>query len=479
MREPNASVPHIGVVGGGVSGLATAYFLHQLCPRARLSVWESAARVGGALHTQWEGGYCVEGGADMFITTPPWALELCRRLGVELVGTDPHGGGAYVVHQGRLVPVPQGFAVMVPSRIGPLLRTPLLSWRGKLRLLAEPFIPPRFDLQDESMASFATRRLGREVFQRLVQPLVSGIYAADAQELSMQAALGRFVQMERTWGSLTAAWWHSGDRRRQEQHSRGARYGLFVAPRQGMSALVERLAQSLPAGTIHLECPVRRIRPEGASWQVQAGDNTVTVDALVLALPAWRAAELVQDWDAELSALLGQIHYGSAAVVCLALDWHALEPKPQGFGFVVPEVERRSILAASFSSLKFPHRAPPGGLLLRVFIGGRHLQHVLEQSDQQLVHTAWKEVQCLYRWQTRPQWARVFRWTKAMAHYRVGHVELVRQIRRRLVRWPSLALVGNAYDGVGVPYCVHGARQAAARLLDHLAKGHFPSAARG
>ncbi len=470
--------PVVGIVGGGVSGLATAYYLRQRLPAARIHLWEASSRLGGALYTQWIDGYCVEGGADMFITNVPWAVELCRRLDVELVGTNPEHRGAFVVHRGRVVPIPEGFAVMMPTRLWPLLTTPLLSWRGKLRLLAEPLVPPRWDRRDESLADFAVRRMGREAFEHLVQPLVAGIYAADARRLSMQAALGRFVQMERRYGSLGAAWWHSRtgpSRSRANGSGSGARYGLFVAPRQGMEQLVHRLAEQLPQDAIHRQSPVAEVKRCGKGWRVlcqtgnQASPTATEVDALVLAVPAHRAAGLLRHHDAELAGLLDRIPYGSAAVVCFAVRLEQLPEPPRGFGFVVPEVEQRQVLAVSFSSVKFPHRAPPGGLLVRVFIGGERLQPLLEHSDERLQQIAWDEVSQLCGWSAKPLWHRVFRWPRAMAQYHVGHLELVRQIRHRLKAQPRLALVGNAYDGVGVPFCIRGAQQAAAQLAQELA----------
>ncbi len=474
--------PVVGIVGGGVSGLAAAYYLRQHAPGLRVRLWEASGRIGGALRTDWIDGYCVEGGADMFITNVPWAVELCRRLGVELVGTNPERRGAYVVHRGQVVPIPEGFTVMLPTRIGPLLSTPLLSWRGKLRLLAEPLVPPRMDKSDESLADFAVRRMGREAFQRLVQPLVAGIYAADARRLSMQAALGRFVEMERRYGSLGAAWWHG--RRKQAARGKngsgsGARYGLFVAPRRGMQHLAQRLREELPEHAVQLGTAAVGLRRQGSCWRVElrrrepaAGEDrhfSETVDALVLAVPAYRAAELLAAEDEGLSRLLSQIPYGSAAVVCFAVRRDQLGGEPQGFGFVVPEVEERRILAVSFSSVKFPHRAPPDGLLVRVFIGGERLQPLLECSDGQLQQAAWEEVSQLCGWSASPLWHRVYRWPRAMAQYHVGHLELVRRIRHRLREHPTLALVGNAYDGVGVPFCIRGAQQAAQRLAGHLA----------
>ncbi len=460
----------VGVVGGGISGLSAAYFLHRQLPQAQVVLWEASARLGGALHTQRVEGYCVEAGADMFITVPPWAVELCKELGVELVGTNPQGQGAYVVHRGQVVAVPEGFAVMMPTRVLPLLSTPLLSWKGKLRLLAEPLIPPRQEMSDESLASFAIRRLGQEAFERLVQPLVAGIYAADARRLSMQAALGRFVQMERRWGSLAAAWWHT-QRDSFLGRAAGARYGLFVAPRKGMSGLIQHLADALPPDSVQLNAPVLQIRPYESGWQVQLPNQQHQVDALVLALPAWQAARLVKPWAGKLAQLLQSIPYGSAAVVCAAVEEQHLEQKPRGFGFVVPECEGRRILAASFSSVKFPHRAPQGGLLVRIFIGGSRLEHLLELPDDQLAQVAWDEVASLCRWKVQPRWIRVYRWDRAMAQYHVGHLERVHQIRQELARWPRLALAGNAYEGVGVPYCIHSAQQAAQRLAQAL-QGH-------
>lgn len=464
---------HVVVLGGGISGLAAAHRLVELAPSARITLLEAGPRLGGVLQTDRRNGFLVERSADNFITNVPWGIDLCRRVGLgdELLGTDAARRKAYVVCRGKLEAVPEGFVLMSPGRMWPLVASPILSLFGKLRLAWEYFVSPRAERDDESLASFARRRFGDEVYERLVQPLVGGIYTADPEKLSMAAALPRFAAMEREHGSLIRAMQQKSADDAEHAHTSGARYGMFVAPRDGMDSLIGALAMRLPAGAIYLNHPATGLaRLPNGGWRVESSGATreFAADAVIVALPAPRAAELVSETSAELRAELAAIPYAGTSIVVSAYRRSQVTHPLDGFGFVVPAVEGRRILAASFSSLKFPGRAPDDCVLVRTFVGGALQPDLAQLPDAPLKRLVAEELAGLIGSQGEPLWSEVYRWPAAMPQYHVGHVERVARIRALAAALPGLELCGNAYDGVGVPTCIHGAEEAAARVIAFL-----------
>ena len=460
----DSDAPRIAIIGGGISGLAAAHRLTELAPQARVTLFEAADRLGGVLETERNEGYLLELSADNFITNVPWGIELCRRVGLgdDLLTTRESQRRAFVVRNRRLLPVPVGFQLLAPAQLWPVVRSPLLSWRGKLRVLGELLVPRRKSAGDESLASFARRRLGREAFERLVQPLVAGIYTADAERLSMAAALPRFVEMERRWGSLIRAAWNS---RSNADGSSGARYGLFVAPRDGMNSLVRAIAKRLPDGCIRTSTAVTGITAAEGKWRLSFGDKAEVFDGVVVAVPAPAAGTLLEHLDRDLACELNKISYAGSAIVVLGYRRDQLSRPLEGFGFVVPAHERRQILAASYSSVKFEGRATDDRVLIRVFFGGADRPDQLDFSDDKLIAMATEELGELIGVRGRPDLTRVVRWPASMPQYHVGHLEIFERIERACDRWPTLALAGNAYQGVGVPNCIHSGVMAAERIL--------------
>lgn len=467
--------PRVAVIGGGIAGLAAAHRLHKTAPSLSVTLFEAGDRLGGALRTEEQAGYLLELGADNFITNVPWGVDLCRRLGLadQLLPTCESQRRAMVVHRRKLVPVPAGFHLLSPTRMWPILRSPLLSWRGKLRVLAERFVPAANGADDESLASFVRRRLGREAFERLVQPLVAGIYTADAEKLSMQAALPRFVEMERQHGGLIRAARRAAVNDSAEES--GARYGMFVAPRHGMSSIVDALAARLPAETVRLGCAVQEIAPAAeGSWTILASGKAERFDAVVLAVPAPAAATLLAGFDAELAEGLRKIEYAGSAIVLLSYRRDQIVDPLDSFGFVVPSLERRGILAASFSSVKFEGRAPSNRVLIRVFLGGAERPEQVALDDDALRQMVIDELAELLGATGEPELTRVVRWPNSMPQYHVGHVRLAERIESRAARYPTLALAGNAYRGVGVPHCIHSGEQAAERIAKAIGRSISP-----
>jgi protoporphyrinogen/coproporphyrinogen III oxidase len=471
-----ATSDRVVVIGGGVSGLAAAQRIatQSAANGARpleIVVLEARERVGGAVYTQQRNGFLLETGADSFITNKPWGVELCDELGLtgQLLGTDPRYRRSFVVRKGRLLPVPEGFVMMAPSRIAPLLTTPILSARGKLRLLMDLVIPRKTDDTDESLAGFVKRRLGREALDRLVQPLVGGIYTADPNELSLKATLPQFAEMERAHGSLIRAAVHQRrSRRAAEGDSSGARYGLFVAPSEGMGAIPAALAASLPKGCVRLSTPVRRLSRTGPTspWLIDLLDGPpLEAGSIVLATEAHASARLLEGFDPDLARHLRSIPYASSAIITLGFRRDQIAHPLDGFGAVVPTVERRSLLAVSFTSVKFPARAPVGTVLLRTFVGGATQPELFELDDAALESLARRELAELIGATGDPLLVEVSRHSRSMPQYTLGHLERVAAVRREASKHAGLALAGNAFDGVGVPDCIHSGRLAADAIL--------------
>ncbi len=471
MNMPESQQRRVAVIGGGISGLATAHRLAELDRNVSVTLLESADRIGGVLRTEHQDGYMLEAAADNWITNIPYANDLCDRVGLgqELLGTRPTQRHAFVVRRGRLCKIPEGFVIMAPSRVWPVIATPILSPWGKLRMACEYFQRGRNGEEDESLASFVTRRFGKETYERLVQPLLGGIYTGDPHKLSLEATMPRFRSMEKQHGSLIRAVLKQARKKKTaDQSSSGGRYSMFVAPRDGIASLLDRLAGRLPADSIQLNSPVSDIRQQNGHWQVTVADEPREFDAVVVATQAKAASRLTRNIDAELASSLGDIVHTSCVIVALAFRREDIAHPLDGFGFVVPKVENRQILSGSFSSVKYDGRAPEGMVLFRVFMGGAYQPELLDLDDDQLADIAVKEMSQLLGIQGKAELKRVTRLVESMPQYYVGHLDRVAGIRRRAGQYPGLFLTGNAYGGVGIPFCVHGAETAAAATLDYL-----------
>lgn len=457
----------IVIIGGGICGLAAAHRLIDIAPGVSVTLLESSDRLGGSLHTVLKNGFLLERGADSFLATAesPWATELCESLGYsdQLVPTNPSHRRAFVVHNSKLVVVPAGFQLLYPSRLSPILSSPLLSWKGKVRVCCEPFIRRRdASIDDEDLASFAKRRLGQEAFERLVQPLVGGIYTADPATLSMAAALPKFFQMERDHGSLYRA---AKASKRIHDKSGGARYSQFLTPRQGLTHLVNHLASKIPPEVIQLSTPVQRIEQVEGGWTIHAKGplDRKFFDAAVLCVPSHVAAVLVSESLPDLADVLGRIQYASSTVVCAGYHRTQVSHPLDGFGCIVPAREKRSILAISFSSKKFVGRAPADTVLFRVFLGGALQPELAGLDERELQRVVRRELCDLLQVRGEPIVWDISRWRRAMPQYELGHKRRVALIGQRCP--PNLHLAGNAYDGVGIPHCIRSGWNAAEKSV--------------
>lgn len=465
----------VAVIGGGITGLAAAHRLQELCGAAHhpldLTLFEGAARLGGVVGTQTIGGYRVELGADSFITNKPWAVDLCRRLGMEnrLTATDPRYRRSLVLRNGRPLPVPDGFQLLAPVDVRAVLRSPIFSWSGKLRMGLEYFLPRGEYHADESLAHFVRRRFGQETLERLVQPLVGGIYTSDPEKLSLRATLPRFLEMEREHGSLIRALRKQSAQPERLAPASGARYGLFATPRNGISELIDTLSAKVSAAaSVRLQTEVAALIPENDThgFIVELADGSrESFDAVVVATPAWRAADLIASFADPAAQSLRQIEYASTAIVVTGHKLADVRHPLDAFGLVVPALEKRQILAVSFTSRKFPDRAPDDCVQLRTFVGGAMQPELLRLSDDELVSLVRQELESILGVTWRPDFAIVARWNRSMPQYHVGHLDRVAGIQRDIDRFPRLALSGSAYHGVGLPDSIHSGELAAQRVF--------------
>jgi len=461
----------IAIIGGGISGLSAAFTLEQRRAAGaplEYTLYESSPRFGGVLRTELVDGCVVEAGPDSFLSEKPWASDLCRQLGLadQLIGSNDAQRKTYILLKGRLIPIPDGLMFMVPTKILPVILSPLFSRATKLRVSREWFHPPHKSDADESVASFVDRHYGSEMVDYLADPLLAGVYGGEASQLSVRAVLPRFAEMESKYGSLSRAMFEAG-KKVPPGPDRTAR-PLFTSLKAGMQSLAEIVLQRLPASSLRPSTPAQALQPEEGGWLVSAGYGTDLFDALIVATPASTAASLLHSTQPELALELASIAYSSSVTVALAFDQKVRAALPPGFGFLVPRTENKRMLAATFVHNKFPHRAPAGRALIRCFLGGSRDERVLELPDEEIIRIVREELRQILRVSAEPLFARVCKWRAAMAQYTVGHLDRLERIERLRQQLPGLALAGNGYRGIGVPDCVRSGQEAAEQVLARL-----------
>lgn len=460
----------IVIIGGGITGLSAAQRVTELKNEKNLDIEvyliEKSARLGGSISTISKDGFLIELGPDMFFTKRPWALDLSKRLGLEkdLIETNESKRGTYVLWKKRLVPVPEGFLMLAPSKIIPFLKTPLFSWSGKLRMLADLFISKKY-YSDESLASFVRRRFGNEALERVAQPMIGGIYTADPQKLSLRATMPQFIEMEQKYGSVIKGMLHNKNDNKQNS---GARYSHFLSYKNGMQTLVNALEASIPEESVFLEESVNDIKKNDRNWEVQTDKRKLSVSGVIATTPSHHTASLVQNIDTDLSSHLSSIEYASSAVVIFAYKKEHISQNIDGFGFVVPDVEKSDLIACSFSSIKFDGRAPNNQILIRAFLGGALKPKILELKDNQIIDKAQRELEDILGLKGDPQFSLIKRYPQAIPQYHLGHLNKIANIQKKLLEYRGLEIAGNAYSGVGIPECIHSGEQAAEKILKDL-----------
>ena len=441
----------VAIIGGGISGLSTAYYLRKRGIAS--TIFESRPRLGGVIQTEQVEGCTIEGGPDSFLSAKPAALELIRELGLEsdVIGSNDHLRVTYIRKGGRLIPLPDGLMMMAPTKLMPMVTTPLLSWGTKIRMGMELLRRPKAKPGDISVAQFIEEHYGEEAVDYLAEPLLSGIYGGDPHDLSAASVLTRFVALSEKYGSLTRGVLAE----RAKARNNGKSAPLFRTMKHGLGELVDALTPGVDARY----CRVDALEQSGTGFRLRAGGDAVEVEHVVVACEAHNAEPLVGAVDSRLGELLGLTPYKSSTTVALGFQAADLPSRPDGFGFLIPKKERRKIVACTWVGTKFPFRAPEDKVIARCFLSGS------DTPEDEAVAAVTAELAEITGIRAQPIFSRAFRWPRAMAQYPVGHSERVAEIEARVAAIPGLHVAGNAYHGIGIPDCIRMGRTAAEKIV--------------
>ncbi len=470
------------VIGGGIAGLSSAYYATKNIPDAHITLIESSDRWGGKITTDrvlcntrtgaspvpTYGTFIIEGGPDTFLATKPWAVDLCMELGLtgRLHGTNPHKKNTYVLNRNRLLSLPDGLAMMIPTNIEAILRTRLVSWFSKARMGLDFLLPAKSPNGDESLGTFVSRRLGREAYENLIEPLMSGIYAGDGDALSLASTFPYLRDLELKYGSLArGALTLHRQMSSNGQKMQGSR-SAFLTPTTGLAEIVEALVAYLqdPGIDLRLNTSAKLVMGHLSSFHVELETGEVLeAGSVILATPAFVSGRLLASLDPGLASALQSIPYTSTATVSLAYRHDDIPRELDGYGYVIPRREGRRALACTWTSTKFPHRAPEGHALIRVFVGRAGQEIPWDEGD--LLELAKEELNLTLGITAEPLVQRVFMWDRAMPQYNIGHPEILRRIDAALEEHPGLALAGNGYRGIGIPDCIHSGELAVSKVL--------------
>ena len=469
-----SSIFDVAIIGGGIAGLSTAWYLQQGAQKSGLNVryalLEESDRWGGHIRTERVDDFVIEGGPDSFITQKPHGLQLVRELGLEnrLLGTNDQMRQVYVLNRGKVTPMPDGVLLIVPTKLMPFALSPLISPLGKLRMGMDLFIAPKRDGADETLADFVRRRLGSEALDKIAEPLLSGIYNSEAEKQSLLATFPRFRALEEQYGSLTRGMLASRRNGHQAQSSGNGKISAFASLRGGTEEMVSALIAQLK-GDLRLRTAVRKIsRDENGRYVVATQDGSpIRAKALVLATPAFVAADLLRDVAPNVARNLQALRYVSTGTISLAYRAADIRKPLNGFGVVVPRSERRPINAITLSSIKFSQRAPEGFALLRVFFGGSRSPQSMELDDDALLNAVRAQLRELLGIESAPLFHRIYRWQRSNAQYDVGHLDRVSNLEKELPA--GLYLTGSAYRGVGIPDCIKQSQDTAKQIITVIA----------
>ena len=462
------------IIGGGISGLSVAWYLQKLATENNIqleyTLLENGDRWGGKVLTETvdgdDGQFVVEAGPDSFLTQKPWALQLARELGLDnaLLGTNDSQRSTYVLSKGKPVVLPDGVMLIVPTKIKPFVMSPLLSLMGKLRMGLDLIIPPKTDGEDETLADFIRRRLGNEALDKIAEPLMSGIYNAEAERQSIMATFPRFRDIEKQYGSLTRGMIAARKKIPSKSTNSGKKTSAFMSLQGGTTDLIRALVPKL-TGDLRLNVKVTTVKQsEQGHYTVQLQDgSTIEADVVIMTTPAYVTADLVRDISSPAADELEGIRYVSTGTISLAFKKSDMPDSVDGFGIVIPSSENRPINAITISSTKFDQRAPEGYVLMRVFFGGSRSPQSMELDDETLLQTVRQQLREIYGIQVEPLFYRIYRWWNANPQYDLGHLERVETIESELP--DGLYVTGSAYRGVGMPDCVHQSQLIAEKVL--------------
>ena len=456
----------VAIVGGGISGLSAAYYLSQAGLACTLI--ETRARLGGVICGEHVHGCLVEGGPDSFLAQKPWALDLIRETGLEdqVIGSNDHVRKTYVVRNGRLIVLPDGIQFLVPTKLWPVITSQLLSVRAKAKIATEWLRRPGAQHPDRSVAQFVEDHFGMEVNQYLAQPMLAGVYGGSPENLSVNSVLPTFVDLERRHGSLTRGVLRSRatGSAGNANDRQGKRQPLFLTLKRGMRQLVDTLAEKLEGRVRIMTGTARALEGVRGSFRLRVDGGTIESDEVVLATPAYQAADLIKVHDAQLAKRLEEITYTSSITASLLYPRHRFDRPLDGFGFLVPRAEGMRLTACTWVNTKFPERVSPDRVLLRAFLAAEQAQAAWDQPDERVAASVHEELSALMGFRANPVEWRLYRWPLAMAQYEVGHKDRIDEIGTRLEETPGLHLAGNAYTGIGIPDCIRRSKSLAEKI---------------
>jgi len=475
----------VAIIGGGISGLSSAFYLKNLIEEKgkdiEVVILEKDSRCGGNIVTDQVDGFTVDGGPDCFITEKPWALKLCQEMGLaeNLVATNEEKKNVFILWKGELHPLPEGFMLLVPTSFMPFILSSLISPLGKLRVALDLIIPRKKSDEEESLADFVKRRLGREILEKIAEPLVAGIHAGSPETMSLKSTFPRFIDLEQEYGSLIRGMYHrmkSYHKAMRAKNSGEPSYTMFMTLEEGMGGLINKLESIIDKKSIFLNHSITKIikisgksSGNNTTYQVHGkGGDALTAEAVILATPAYTSSGFLKEIDKKLAEQLLTIPYISTATVSLAYQNSDLTHPLNGFGFVIPRKEKREIMASTWSSVKFLSRAPAEKTLLRCFVGGVNSEHLVTLDDKTLESMVKNELKEIMGIKSQPLFTRIYRWEKSMPQYTVGHTEKIALVEDMLDEHPGLFLTGSGYYGIGISDCVRHANEVAGQVMDFL-----------
>jgi oxygen-dependent protoporphyrinogen oxidase len=472
-------MPKVIIIGGGIAGLAAAVHLKSGAKAYGKTIdvllLEKSNRIGGKILTEKHDNYLIEGGPDSFLPEKVWSVNLARHLGLgpEMLPSNDQFKGTFIYSGGKLHSLPEGVMLMVPTSFWPMAKSRLITWPGKIRMGMELFMPKRKSRDDESLASFVTRRLGRECLEKIAEPLVAGIHTSNPDNMSVLATFPRFVQMEQKSGSLIHGMISAMKSRPHATLSGppptagSPRMTYFMSFRNGMQTLSQACADLIGQDSIRLNTGVKAVEPNGKGYTVTL-ENGQALEAnyIMMAPAAYDSAAMIKEMDTNLAAQMNMIEWSSSATVSIVFKREEVKVPLKGFGFIVPRVEGRRINAATYSSIKWSYRAPDDTIMIRVFVGGGHHEELVhELDDAGMVRIVLEELDTVLGLKANAVFSRVYRWYRGMPKYTVGHLDRIALIDRLVATHPGLHLIGCSYKGIGIGDCVHEAQIAAEKIL--------------
>ncbi|GED50850.1 protoporphyrinogen oxidase [Brevibacillus borstelensis] len=461
---------HVTIVGGGMTGLTAAYYLQKWTREqglpVRFTLLEASDRTGGKVQTWKHEGFTIELGADSFLERKTSATELIKDVGLGDRLVNNNAGQAYILHKNGLYTIPEGAVMGVPTKLMPFAMTPLISPLGKLRAAVDLILPGAQTGEDESVGNFFRRRLGDEVIENVIEPLISGVYGGDIDKLSLLSTFPQYAQMEQKHRSLIMAMRNSRPKQSKQSEGQPKSKGMFVSLTSGLQSLADRLEELLPADSVRKSTAVKRLekRQDGYSVELAHGEVFDT-DAVILAIPHHLAREVVKE-HVDIPPISGA-KPTIMATVALAYPEQGVRIDKEGTGFVVPRKEKFTITACTWTQRKWPHTTPKGKALVRCYVGKPGAEEIVDRSDEEIVDVVVRDLQKVMQIDDHPEFYKVTRWNRGLP-YLVGHKQWLKGATAKMKEHlPGVWLTGGSYGGVGVPDCIDQAKQTVQELLEY------------